>query len=59
MNISDNIIIAQEAIHSIKNKHGKACWMALKVDLEKAYDKIRWEFLEDTMVDAGFPSSLI
>lgn len=24
-------------------------WMLLKLDLEKAYDRIRWDFLEDTL----------
>ncbi|CAA7037248.1 unnamed protein product [Microthlaspi erraticum] len=27
--------------------------MLLKLDLEKAYDRIRWEFLEDTLIAAG------
>ncbi|XP_016667495.1 uncharacterized protein [Gossypium hirsutum] len=31
--------------------------MAIKVDLEKAYD-LRWDFIEDTLVDVGFPSNL-
>ena len=29
--------------------------MLLKLDLEKAYDKIRWDFLEDTLKAAGLP----
>lgn len=33
--------------------------MALKIDLEKAYDCIRWDFLEDTLVEVGLPSSLL
>lgn len=33
--------------------------MALKVDSEKAYYRVRWDFLEDTMVDVGFPSVII
>lgn len=28
--------------------------MAIKVDLEKAYDRLRWEFLVDTLKDIGF-----
>lgn len=31
--------------------------MAIKVDLEKAYDRLRWDFIEDTLVDAGIPFS--
>ena len=36
----DNIIIAQELIHSIDNKRGKEGYIAIKVDLEKAYDRL-------------------
>lgn len=33
--------------------------MLLKLDLEKAYDRIRWDFLEDTLQAANLPSSWI
>ena len=36
----DNVIIAQELIHSLSKKKGKVGYMAIKIDLEKAYDKI-------------------
>lgn len=39
-NITDNIIIGQEAIHLMRRKTGKVGWMAVKVDLEKAFDKL-------------------
>lgn len=29
--------------------------MLLKLDLEKAYDRIRWDFLEDTLNAAKLP----
>lgn len=35
---SDNVITAQEIIHSMANKKGKKGFMVVKVDLEKAYD---------------------
>ncbi|XP_043810685.1 uncharacterized protein LOC122723214 [Manihot esculenta] len=57
--ITDNTIIAQEVIHSMNKLKGKSGWMAIKVDLEKAYDKIRWDFLNDSLLDAGLPSSLV
>ena len=50
----DNIVVVQEAVHSMRRKKGVKGWMLLKLDLEKAYDKIRWDFLEDTLVVAGF-----
>lgn len=51
-NISDNIIIAQEAIHTIKTMRSKKGWMVVKVDLETAYDKIHWDFIWDTTLDS-------
>ncbi|KAL4348482.1 hypothetical protein GQ457_17G005590 [Hibiscus cannabinus] len=35
--ITDNIIIAQEVMHSMAMKKGRLAWMAIKVDLEKAF----------------------
>lgn len=40
--ISDKIVMAQEAIHTMKTTRNKKGWMAVKVDMEKAYDRIRW-----------------
>ncbi|KAL8171601.1 hypothetical protein V2J09_023405 [Rumex salicifolius] len=36
-------------------KKGAKGWMVLKVDLEKAYIRLRWDFLMDTLFDADFP----
>lgn len=33
--------------------------MVVKVDLEKAYDRINWNFLKHTLHLAGFPNELI
>ena len=38
----DNAIIVQELIHSISRKKGAVGYMAIKLDLEKAYDKLEW-----------------
>lgn len=43
---SDNIIVAQEVIHSMSSMKGKKGFMAIKVDLEKAYDRLRWSSVE-------------
>ncbi|WZZ66780.1 hypothetical protein YC2023_078150 [Brassica napus] len=52
---TDNIIVVQEAVHSMRRKKGRKGWMLLKLDLEKAYDRIRWDFLEDTLYAAKLP----
>ena len=36
----DNMIIAQELIHTMTLKKGKTGFMAIKIDLEKAYDRL-------------------
>lgn len=36
----DNVIVVQELIHSISSKKGKVGFVAVKVDLEKTYDKL-------------------
>lgn len=51
---SDNIIITQEIIHSLQHKRGKTSYMIVKIDLEKAYDKIEWPFLLSTLRDFNF-----
>ena len=33
--------------------------MVLKVDLEKAYDRVRWDFLLETLTLAGHPPNLV
>lgn len=56
---TDNIVIVQEAVHSMGRKKGRKGWMLLKLDLEKAYDRIRWDFLEDTLQAVGLSENWI
>ena len=57
--ITNNIIITKEVIHSVRHMKGKKRFMAIKVDLEKAYDRLCWNFILGTLLDAGFPMILI
>ncbi|KAK4270478.1 hypothetical protein QN277_023510 [Acacia crassicarpa] len=56
---SDNIIVAQEVIHSMRNLQGKRGYMAIKIDLEKANDRVNWLFLRDCLGVLNLPSSFI
>ena len=47
---TDNVIIAQEVIHSINKKKGKVGYMALKIDLEKVYNKLELSFIKDMLI---------
>lgn len=46
-------------MHSMRVKKGRRGFIALKVDLEKAYVKISSTFLQDTIIEVGLPSNLI
>ncbi|KAH1083089.1 hypothetical protein J1N35_022850 [Gossypium stocksii] len=52
-NITDNIIIAQEAIHPMRSKQKNKKWMAVKIDLEKAYDRVLQEFIDASLKAAN------
>ena len=56
---ADNILVAQEIIHSMRKKKGDTGFMAIKVDLEKAYDRLSWSFIQDTLRDVGIPENLV
>nr|XP_043629971.1 uncharacterized protein LOC122601271 [Erigeron canadensis] len=50
--ISDNILLTQEILHSINQSGPPRC--AFKVDIQKAYDTVDWEFLPLTLKGFGF-----
>ena len=58
--ITDNILMAFETLHYMKHhQHGSSGFMALKLDMSKAYDRVEWVFLQGMMKQMGFDSRWI
>ncbi|GKD67625.1 RNA-directed DNA polymerase, eukaryota, reverse transcriptase zinc-binding domain protein [Tanacetum coccineum] len=56
--IHDNILITQELLRGYNMKNGhKRC--AMKIDVQKAYDTINWDFLKKTLNRFGFHSKMV
>jgi hypothetical protein len=58
--ITDNILATYETLHTMHSKmYGKSSFMAVKVDMSKAYDRVKWGFLEAVMGKLGFEQKWI
>lgn len=58
--ISDNFLVAAEVGHFLHNKRsGKYGFLALKLDLSKAYDYVELRFLEEMLRHLGFVEAWI
>ena len=53
------MLLAQELFYALDRKKGKEEYMVIKVDLEKAYDKLEWSFVYKVLQAFHFPPNLI
>ncbi|XP_026452163.1 uncharacterized protein LOC113352568 [Papaver somniferum] len=51
--ISNNILLANEAIYVVNHNDKVEGIAAIKLDMSKAYDKIEWDFLEKVLTKMG------
>ncbi|KAL5553691.1 hypothetical protein UlMin_041092 [Ulmus minor] len=58
--IMDNVLLGFEAMHWIRqNRGGKTGNAALKLNMSKTYDRVKWYFLKGMMVKLGFEGNWI
>jgi len=57
--IHHNIIVAQEMVHSMDRMKGNKMFMSIKIDMEKAYDRLNWNFIEQYLAECKFSPKLI
>ncbi|KAJ7949853.1 Ribonuclease H [Quillaja saponaria] len=56
---SDNIVVVQEILHSFRQRKSNLGGYIWKIDLEKAYDRVKWDFLNEVLVEMGLLSKWI
>lgn len=57
--ITYNIIVYQEVMHSMQTTKGRKNIMVIKIDLEKAHDRLSWDFIKDTLQETLWYASLL
>jgi len=58
-NIAENVLLAQEVVHSFSTTKKKKGFMGLNLDFQKAYDKLEWPFLVQVLKNFGFHQKFI
>ena len=57
--ISDNILVAFESLHCMQKHTGNDGFMAIKLDMSKAYERVEWPYLEAVIRKMSFTKQWI
>lgn len=57
-NIQDNIVIAKEIIHTMKTMKGKKFFFAFNIDIEHAYNRVKWSCVDGVLKEFGYPNDV-
>ena len=52
--ITKNIVLAQEIVHSFRHMKRKKGFLGVKIDFQKAYDRMEWGFIQRVLKAFGF-----
>lgn len=53
--IQDNVVLVKELFHIMSRLKGKKGFFAINIDLEKAYDRMDWDFLNKVLMEIELP----
>lgn len=57
--ITENTAVARELIHSMAKRSGQKGYMMIKLDMEKAYDRMNWDFIREVLSLQGAKEPLL
>ena len=57
--IVEDQVVVQELLYSFKTRKIKVGQMAIKLDMQKAYDRVSWKFLQVVLRNFGFSKILL
>ncbi|XP_038977290.1 uncharacterized protein LOC120107861 [Phoenix dactylifera] len=57
--ITDNVLIAQKFMYDLGRASSRRSLMGVKLDMERAYDRMRWDFVQQSLQEFGFPEAWI
>lgn len=57
--ITENTSVVKEIVHSMTRRRGSRGYMMIKLDIEKVFDKMNWDFIEESLRFHGIKDPLL